>query len=185
MIERNEEAPEIQTQGLWGKRSRKEIIIAASVVCTAVVALVVVIAVLATGGDVSEPASSQGYQRPTETQRVIASEQEELNLLIGALGEYPSTKSFLANIPSSVGDLEGKHTDASASPETRAAAWLIHQDPLNDEAQLQRRFALAYIYYNNGGENWNRNTDWLSEKSHCEWEGVNCAGNPNAGERCL
>lgn len=181
-VERNEEAPEIQTQGLsqgvWGKRSKREIVAAGSLICVAVVALIVVIAVLAGGDDdggSGEPAR-EIYQRPVEPVVVINSKDQELTLLRETLDKYEATKGFLDTIPSDVASLAG--TGELAAAEVRAAAWLINEDPINDERNLSRRFALAYIYYNNGGEGWTRTNYWMTEKSHCEWEGVTCAGDP-------
>ena len=41
----------------------------------------------------------------------------------------------------------------------------------NPEEELE---ALQAIYNSTSGANWNRNDDWLSEKSPCEWYGISC-----------
>jgi hypothetical protein len=59
-------------------------------------------------------------------------------------------------------------------PILRAASWLITVDSTNMAEVAVTRFALASIYYNNQGNQWTDKTNWLSEKSHCEWKGVTC-----------
>lgn len=172
-VERIPDRQEIETQGIWGKRSRKEVIVVVTAVLVAIAALITVLIVLV-GKDDSGAAGT--YTRPVEANITVVAPQEELNILRASFEKFPVLQGYLETIPTDVWDLEGKQDDTSAPPEVRAASWLIHSDTVNEQYQLHRRFALATLYYAMGGSDWTRSTGWLTSISHCEWEGVQCAG---------
>ena len=68
----------------------------------------------------------------------------------------------------------------SCSSENQALLWLSsginNGGEINDLHRLQR-YILAVVYYQQGGTEWRRSTNWLSEKSICVWEGVECNDN--------
>jgi hypothetical protein len=68
----------------------------------------------------------------------------------------------------------------SCSSENQALLWLSsginNGGEINNLHRLQR-YILAVVYYQQGGTEWSRSTNWLSEKSICVWEGVECNDN--------
>jgi len=68
----------------------------------------------------------------------------------------------------------------SCSSENQALLWLSsginNGGEINNLHRLQR-YILAVVYYEQGGTEWRRSTNWLSEKSVCVWEGVECDEN--------
>ncbi|GAX17239.1 hypothetical protein FisN_10Lh094 [Fistulifera solaris] len=171
-VERIPDRQEIETQGIWGKRSRKEVIVVVTAVLIAIAALITVLIVVV--GKDDEGVIT--YSRPVEANITVSSPQEELEILRASFERYPALQGYLETISNDVWDLQGKQDDESMPPEVRAAAWIVHADTVDEYHQLPRRFALATLYYAMGGSRWTRNTGWLTSVSHCEWEGVQCAG---------
>lgn len=65
----------------------------------------------------------------------------------------------------------------SCSPENQALLWLssgINNGGEIDDLRRRERYILAVVYYQNGGSQWSRSFNWLSERSVCDWEGVEC-----------
>ncbi|CAJ1935913.1 unnamed protein product [Cylindrotheca closterium] len=81
------------------------------------------------------------------------------------------------------GYLSGHH---ALDPQTKALDWLTTQDSgsnvtTNSTSELLQRYAMAVFYYATDGDNWNRNTTFLSDASVCDWgsnygDGVTCNG---------
>mmetsp|Transcript_16242 Transcript_16242/g.37615 ORF Transcript_16242/g.37615 Transcript_16242/m.37615 type:complete len:897 (-) Transcript_16242:164-2854(-) len=68
----------------------------------------------------------------------------------------------------------------SCSPKNQALLWLssgINNGGETDTLHILQRYVLAVIYYEQGGTQWRGSSNWLSEKSVCEWEGVECNTN--------
>ena len=72
-----------------------------------------------------------------------------------------------------------------STPQHQAMQWLINEDPADlplreaKPERLRERYILAVLYNATGGPAWTDNTNFLSEKSVCEWAGVFC-GNENS-----
>ena len=171
-----EESSDSGNNGIWGNRSRREVRIVMVGSVLAVLALIVIIAVIASGGSGGDDndGGSIAYQRPVEEAVVVAEPQAKLDLLRARLAEFDVTRPYLQTIPATADAL--KSTTSTATVEVQAASWLVHVDEHNEQHQLARRFALAVLYYNNGGSGWKDKTNWLSNKSHCDWYGVACCG---------
>ena len=114
----------------------------------------------------------------TETSTVVAisDPQAQLDFVREAILKNQVVSQNAASvIPSDAEALKGKHEDETADPLERAASWLVHVDPMNAQDELVKRFALATIYYANGGKDWTKSENWLSEKSVCDgWHGIKC-----------
>lgn len=162
--------------GVWGQRSRREVRIVVFGSLLAVLALIIVVAVIASGdgGDDGNNSGSVAYQRPVEETVVLAEPQAKLEVLRARLAEFDVTRPYLQTIPATADAL--KSTTSTAPAEVQAASWLVHVDEHNEQHQLARRFALAVLYYNNGGSTWTDRTNWLSSDTHCNWYGITCCG---------
>ena len=72
-----------------------------------------------------------------------------------------------------------------STPQHQAMQWLINEDPASlplretNPERLRERYILAVLYSVTGGPAWTDNSNFLSEKSVCEWVGVFC-GNENS-----
>jgi hypothetical protein len=131
----------------------------------------------------STPASSMQKFAPhphLAERRLTAIEdpQKMLEHLREKLAGNPGVEAMAKNIPTTVAELKDQSNVATALPEVRAASWLIHENKVNAEEFLLSRYALAHIYYNNGGLSWNNTQNWLSPtESHCTWYGITCCKN--------
>jgi hypothetical protein len=79
--------------------------------------------------------------------------------------------------------------EATSNVYARAAHWLVYNDPISSrvEFDLMPRFALAVTYFANGGaaseissrnnsSAWKSSRNWMTDKSQCEWYGIECNG---------
>ena len=109
------------------------------------------------------------------------SPQDQLTILREGLKANPITAGYLDLIPTDAGSLKGKFSNQDEDAVVRAASWLVHEDPSDQADQLLARFALAVVYLQTGGADWTNSTNWLSDKSFCDWYGVRCgdAGHPS------
>ena len=59
----------------------------------------------------------------------------------------------------------------SSSPEYRAAQWVADQDGLHMpfSPSFLERYALAALWFATEGENWWRDSPFMTEKHHCKW----------------
>lgn len=65
----------------------------------------------------------------------------------------------------------------SCSPENQALLWLssgINNGGEIDDLHRLQRYVLATVYYAQGGIGWFHSKNWLSGRSVCGWEGVEC-----------
>lgn len=65
----------------------------------------------------------------------------------------------------------------SCSSENQALLWLssgINNGGEINSLRRTQRYILAVVYYHQGGIDWRRSTNWLSEENVCVWEGVEC-----------
>ena len=65
----------------------------------------------------------------------------------------------------------------SCSAKNQALLWLSsginNGGEISYELRLQR-YLLAVVFFEQGGIKWSRTTNWLSENTVCEWDGVEC-----------
>jgi hypothetical protein len=107
----------------------------------------------------------------------VVSLQDQLTILRQGLQVNPTTVGYLDLLPTDAESLKGKFSNQDEDVVVRAASWLVYEDPLTQADQILARFALAVIYLQTGGADWTNSTNWLSEKSLCDWYGVRC-GDP-------
>lgn len=107
------------------------------------------------------------------TTAVLTNPQAQLDWIRQQLADIPSTANLLDVLPTDVEDLT---LVKSAPPVTRAMAWLVDSDTVDESSNLWRRWALASVYFANGGGGWLISDNWLSSASHCDWYGVTCCG---------
>jgi hypothetical protein len=156
-------------------RAKRELYIVIGIAIVVVIAVVISVSVVAV--------KNKPTPAPTAPPPVIVMNdpQTELNYLQQVLKQNSVITELLNNIPSSASALTGKFNDQTQPPEVRAASWVLQAGPIyNNEYNLIRRFALATIYYANGGSNWANQTSWLTNSnvaSHCDWYGVICCSN--------
>ena len=159
------------------KRAKREFRIAVTF------ALIVVIAVITAVSIVAVESRRLSHSQEVTLQVVVMNDaQAELDLLLQTINANPVVSAALAaDIPTSALALAGKFQDAAQPPQVRAASWVLQAGPIyNNNDNLIRRFALATIYYANGGTQWNNQTNWLTsstQASHCDWYGVVCCSN--------
>jgi hypothetical protein len=165
--------------GIWGKRSRKEIRLVVILAVVLVTVLVTALSVELTAGR-RKSSSSVTKTRTVEPVVIVVTPEAKLEALRAELSGAATGNAVAALVLGVLAkqtvDSLFSGLDASAAPELRAAAWLVHTDTHNEQFQLLRRFALATIYYANGGSAWTDSTNWLSPQSHCDWKGVYCCG---------
>jgi len=127
--------------------------------------------------DVPVPVPVTPSPTPAPSTRII-DPQEKLDFVRQSLGSNEYTQPYLDLLAGEDPEtLDGKHDDPSEPSVVRAASWLVGADELHRDSNLIRRFALATIYYSNGGSNWTNSTNWLAtDASHCKWYGVTCCG---------
>eukprot|EP00980_Cylindrotheca_fusiformis_P012144 scaffold2936_cov113-Cylindrotheca_fusiformis.AAC.4 len=68
------------------------------------------------------------------------------------------------------------------SPQYRSLEWLANDDSRNlniedDATELIERFSLVTLYFATEGEDWESQSLWLSDSSHCDWYAVDCDTN--------
>ncbi len=169
---------EVQETGKWGNVSKREIF-AVVVFVTAVIIGVIVLAItltnenpapLGTRSPVASPTIPPPPPPPPEDQLAAVRNITAFNpiLVNKTLPRLPNDVAFYANLSS------------TADAVQRAMAWLLYSDPAHVSAtssKLIDRFALAILFYNNGGATWYNSTGWLQREDECEWHGVTCFGN--------
>ena len=153
-------------------RAKCELYIMIGIAIVVVIAVVILVSVVAV--------KNKPTPAPTAPPPVIVMNdpQTELNYLQQVLQENSVITELSTGLPTSAGALTGIFNDEKQPPQVRAASWVLQAGPIyNNEYNLIRRFALATIYYANGGSNWVNQTNWLTnsnDASHCDWYGVIC-----------
>ena len=64
----------------------------------------------------------------------------------------------------------------SCDPANLALLWLSTGPAIDDPVRLRQRYVLAYLYYGTQGQQWETDTNWLSETDECDWYGIECEG---------
>jgi len=68
-------------------------------------------------------------------------------------------------------------TDKTQPPSVRATSWVLNEDPRNpapSDPWLVLRYAIATLYFAFTGEEWTKDTNWLTDDHVCGWHGVVC-----------
>jgi hypothetical protein len=167
--------------GEWGQISRKEFLAVVFLlisIVVAVITVVVVVVVVVGGSDAVTTISDTIKSDPTATpgdEYVQLDSQEKLDILRSLIARNEIAAGYLDVLPEFAVALEGKSVDDTAEAIVRAASWVVHEDPMNIPEQFVDRFALAAIFYANGGDSWTNSNGWLSNKSICDgWYGISC-----------
>lgn len=140
-----------------GEVSRKEIILVIALTLVILVVAVVTISVLVLQKNNNNVSSSI----------LFASKQIKKDFILDALEKKLSMT--LAD------------DDDEAEPFLQAVKWIVEEDSVEESEQdVLVRFALATLYYANGGAEWSRSNNWMSTRHEtCEWEGVGCSLSTN------
>ena len=92
-------------------------------------------------------------------------------------GEVPPTAAPTSALPgliellSSVSFDNGTALQTTSTPQNDALIWLSNNtnlDTYSDKRKIQR-YVLAVLYYSTNGNNWDRNSGWLSNEDECDW----------------
>jgi len=60
-------------------------------------------------------------------------------------------------------------------PQGQAAEWLFSVDSINQcDPTVEQRYALAVFYFSTNGDDWYKNTGWLTAESECTWFAIEC-----------
>ena len=73
-------------------------------------------------------------------------------------------------------DKDGVVDDIDLCPETASGGVVDEQGCSNADYRAREKAALIALYNSTNGDNWTDNTGWLTERDHCEWNGVFCEG---------
>jgi hypothetical protein len=142
-----------------------------------IVVAAVVIVTTRDGGGGAPTEELAGVRSTAPTPTPIDSPQEQLVILRAGLAANELTAEYLTILPQDANQLQGLASDESVDPVIRAASWLVLEDSLNQEDQLVSRFALAVLYFNNGGASWTNSQNWMSGNPICGdngWYGALC-----------
>ena len=60
------------------------------------------------------------------------------------------------------------------NPQALAFWWLVGDDEKYSVAVKLERYILVLFYFATGGKDWTLDSRWLSNKTMCDWEGINC-----------
>jgi len=171
--EKNPRFQDLEETGKWGDIGKKEKYIVTGIACLVIIGVAVVLGITLGGGsdDTESPPTTLA---PTNEAVVMVTPQEKLDIVIEAL-EYSNytDASSLSNDASFYSSID----ESSASLQQRTMKWLLadeYEIPIEEPDKVSQRFALAYLYYSLGGEDWKNNEDWLSSKSTCDWARIEC-----------
>jgi hypothetical protein len=185
--EMNPKFKDVQETGKWGEMSQKEFIIAITffvLIIIAAVLVVLFVVVLPNNEDGSADTGNTTGQvsyvpaptlSPTPPPTNLPP-QDELALVLAAIQENPVTSPIIqiGDLSEDVTFYQGLAGTATATPQQKAMSWLLYQDEAKDPTQSVVRFALASIYYQNGGDGWVSSNGWLSSAPLCDWDHINC-----------
>ena len=63
---------------------------------------------------------------------------------------------------------------SSCDPANQALLWLASGPRTSNARDRTQRFTMAFLYFSTEGEQWTRDTNWLSEADVCSWFGLAC-----------
>jgi len=174
----NPDFKDVQETGKWGNVSKREIMAVGIFVTAVIIAVIVVVVILLTKDNGSTAVSTRSpVSSPTIAPSMHPSPEDQLAAILNATTFNPILNATtIPLLPSDVAFYEQKVTDMSPAVQ-RAMAWIMFQDPAyvpTDSSQLIVRFALAVLYYNNGGANWTHSDNWLTGSNFCDWYGITC-----------
>ena len=180
--EMNHWTKDVNETGLWGKPSRKELLICVALILLMIGATVTGVVIAVQNSDDStrisntkiDPATGEAvsaYELPVRPPLTIISDQEELDLIRSEMSLKDTNFSeALSMIPTTVSELSSL---TSTDPYVQAAMWLTTTDTYNAKEDAVTRFALAVLYYSMQGASWFQSTNWLSPShDHGQWFGV-------------
>ena len=84
------------------------------------------------------------------------------------MGLVVAKRVFLENELSAYGPFNSGHSK-SAMDWLVTDTWNAPQGATNEATLWRERYVMALFYYSTSGNGWLTNTDWLSNKSVCEW----------------
>ena len=64
----------------------------------------------------------------------------------------------------------------SCEPENLALLWLSTGPKIEDQNELLQRYVMAFLYYSTTGQEWNTQTNWMTNQATCTWYGLSCTG---------
>lgn len=172
---------DVHETGKWGQISRTEMY-SVLLVVVLVIAGVVAVVVVTTGNDDSDtkvlPAPpSEVIVAPTAAPTML-SLQEQLEDTARAIDfnevAFPVGLNDLPPDYTSLAAYEGLQDDPTATPASRAMAWLLYSDGRKVKDESTFRWVMVSLYYSLGGENWPNQENWLSDESLCQWQGLDC-----------
>jgi hypothetical protein len=161
----------------WGQISRKELLVVLFLLVFIIAAAITVVVVFVVGGgDADTARSDTSKSDPTPIpEYVLLGSQEKLDILRTLIARNEVAAEYLDILPEFAVALEGKLVDDTAEAIVRAASWVVHEDQFNIPRQIVDRFALATIFFANGGDSWTNSSGWLSNESICDgWYGISC-----------
>ena len=91
---------------------------------------------------------------------------------------YAPIDPRVANITKFIHEMSGNAALIDGSSQSRALAWLLHDDELNlayDSPRIIQRYAMMVLYYSLQGESWTEKDLFASNVHECAWKGVECA----------
>ena len=163
---------DVNETGSWGELSRKEVYIAIGVLAAVLVAVVVVVVtvVVTNGNNNNEEIVDAPTRSPTQAPTPMPAE-EELTIVLDAIGSNPVTASLLDDLPNDPAFYEGlllslnggdgsdasgataaaAEGEAAATPQQLAMSWLLYEDTIKDPSQSTLRWAFASFYFQTGG----------------------------------
>ena len=159
----------------WISHRKSQVILLALIIL--LIGIVVAVVIPLSGGDngggQSQQAEDDGLQEvesslntpsPTSSPSVSPAPTSTFERLFGLISAY-SGRAVL---------------DDSTTPQSQAFQWIIGDFDSSggwpDETILER-YALASIFYSTNGGRWLTVTDFLLQRSYCDWQGVECASN--------
>ena len=66
---------------------------------------------------------------------------------------------------------------SSCDPANQALLWLATGSITTNARDRLQRYTMAFLYFSTEGEQWTRDTNWLSEADVCTWFGLACTNN--------
>eukprot|EP00542_Grammatophora_oceanica_P021627 CAMPEP_0194049380 /NCGR_PEP_ID=MMETSP0009_2-20130614/30549_1 /TAXON_ID=210454 /ORGANISM="Grammatophora oceanica, Strain CCMP 410" /LENGTH=353 /DNA_ID=CAMNT_0038695521 /DNA_START=90 /DNA_END=1151 /DNA_ORIENTATION=+ len=169
------EVRDLQKTGRWGSVSQNEKYVLAAVAALIVIGGIVAVIVLLSGGSSGPAPTLAPTMSPTN--RPATTNEQQWSALQDVLRNNGILKSTSELIDMPISDLDGQASNPSASPQVRAASWVIledERDEFHESKFLQWRFALATLYFALGGADWYNSDGWLGAGDVCDWYGVSC-----------